>query len=325
MADQIVISGEGQDSLLTGAQKINLAIAELNQAILDLALKIVNAGDVPSIQAGLIANRPEATGSGAIYIATDEDEKKFYRDVAADTWELIGGGQVDWSSIEGKPSTFPPSAHAASHASGQADAITPASIGALASALFTWANLGGKPSTFTPSAHKTTHSTGGSDALTAANIGAITLSDLIWANIAGKPSTYPPSAHAASHASGQADAITPAAIGAMPASTVFPFCANCQSTNLNNADEVWFFEVTVPTGKTLKIKATNVYPAGITNMICEVWNVTDSQSVYSSNSSWSAGNPLATVAADKVVAFRLKNTSGANRSEATGFVAFTIE
>lgn len=39
---------------------------------------------------------------------------------------------VDWSAVTGKPSTFSPSLHAATHASGGSDPITPASIGAAA-------------------------------------------------------------------------------------------------------------------------------------------------------------------------------------------------
>ena len=37
---------------------------------------------------------------------------------------------VDWSAVTGKPATFSPSLHAATHASGGSDPITPASIGA---------------------------------------------------------------------------------------------------------------------------------------------------------------------------------------------------
>lgn len=168
MAEQIVLTpGPTQDSLYSGALKINVAI-------LELALKVLNAGGVPSIQAGLLENRPAATGSGAIYIATDEGEKKFYRDAAAGTWELVGGGQVNWSNIEGKPDAFAPLAHAALHAAGAADEITPAAIGALALAAFTWANLGEKPASFTPAAHKASHATGGGDALVPGDIGAAT-------------------------------------------------------------------------------------------------------------------------------------------------------
>ncbi len=41
-----------------------------------------------------------------------------------------GGGPVAWDDIEEKPETFTPTAHKASHATGEADAIAPADIGA---------------------------------------------------------------------------------------------------------------------------------------------------------------------------------------------------
>ena len=63
LAEQIVLSGPGKDSLYTGAQKIN-------QAILELGTKIINMGGVPTIQAGPLAERPEATDSGMVYIST---------------------------------------------------------------------------------------------------------------------------------------------------------------------------------------------------------------------------------------------------------------
>jgi hypothetical protein len=53
-----------------------------------------------------------------------------------------GGAPVTWETLTGKPATFAPSAHAGSHAAGQPDAITPASIGAAeASALSAYAPL----------------------------------------------------------------------------------------------------------------------------------------------------------------------------------------
>ena len=46
-------------------------------------------------------------------------------------WQALPMG-LGWSDIKGKPTSFSPSAHAASHATGGADAISPASIGAAA-------------------------------------------------------------------------------------------------------------------------------------------------------------------------------------------------
>lgn len=78
---------------------------------------------------------------------------------------------VDWSTITGKPSVFPPSTH--THTLNQiTDYVTP-----------TWANLSGKPSTFAPSAH--THTLSQITDYTAPT----------WANLSGKPSTFTPSAH----------------------------------------------------------------------------------------------------------------------------------
>lgn len=167
MAEQIVLSGPGKDSLYTGAQKIN-------QAILELGTKIINMGGVPIIQAGPLAERPEAADSGMVYISTD-DGTIFY-----DTgeWSQIGGGKSEWDVIEGRPDAFPPDEHADSHAAEGSDPITPASIGALSALDFTWDNLGGRPESFTPSTHKSSHSTGGADALSPADIGAATAEDV---------------------------------------------------------------------------------------------------------------------------------------------------
>lgn len=60
----------------------------------------------------------------------------------------------------------PPAAHAASHATGGTDAITPASIGAVATSDSRLTD------SRTPTAHAASHATGGSDAITPASIGA---------------------------------------------------------------------------------------------------------------------------------------------------------
>ncbi|MCQ2010538.1 hypothetical protein NOM01_10975 [Sporolactobacillus sp. STSJ-5] len=68
---------------------------------------IKNLGNVPSFQSGLDASKSSATGSKAVYFATDT--KKIYQDTATGTWTQLGGQDtLAWGSITGKPSTFTP-------------------------------------------------------------------------------------------------------------------------------------------------------------------------------------------------------------------------
>lgn len=76
-----------------------------------------------------------------------------------------------------------PTAHAATHATGGGDPITPASIGAAhASHTHPWSDVKNKPEVFPADTHASSHATGGDDPLTPAEIGALTaasnLSDL---------------------------------------------------------------------------------------------------------------------------------------------------
>lgn len=80
------------------------------------------------------------------------------------------GSEVDWSEITGKPETYSPSLHAATHASGGSDPVTPASIGAAPADhshdtpdTISWQNVTDKPDEFAPSPHAATHGSDGGD------------------------------------------------------------------------------------------------------------------------------------------------------------------
>ncbi len=127
-----------------------------------------------------------------------------------------GGGTTSWSGLTGVPATFPPAAHAASHASGGSDAVTIAEsqVAGLAT------DLAGKLSATdpsvtnarTPTPHAASHASGGSDAVTIAESQVTGLvPDLAGKLSATDPSVTnarTPTAHAASHASGGSDAVT---------------------------------------------------------------------------------------------------------------------
>ncbi|MEW6104852.1 MAG: hypothetical protein AB1563_00570 [Bacillota bacterium] len=90
---------------------------------------VLNAGATPSIQAGTDASKPAAGTAGRLYIATDT--QIIYRD-SGSAW--VKAGVVKWGDIDGKPSSFTPSAHKSSHVSGGSDALTPGDIGAVSKA-----------------------------------------------------------------------------------------------------------------------------------------------------------------------------------------------
>jgi hypothetical protein len=156
----------------------------------------------------------------------------------------------------------PPLAHAATHATGASDPISPASIGApTASALTALtgrvavveSDLGGaRP----PTAHAAKHAIGGTDVLTPAAIGAATpasvatavatetanrqtavtgVTNLITPLQAEQGGARPPTSHAASHGSAGSDPVTPTAIGAATPTSVATAVAG-EATIRGNAD-----------------------------------------------------------------------------------------
>ncbi len=168
---------------------------------------VQNAGSTPSIQAGADASKPTAGTAGRLYIATDT--QIIYRD-SGSAWVKVG--VVKWGDIDGKPTSFTPSAHKSTHAFGGSDALSPSDIGAETPAgaqakvdshaastqthgasgsymlaktsrtdqLPAWADIPDKPSTFTPSAHKSSHESGGSDAIANLASGATVAGYTIW-------------------------------------------------------------------------------------------------------------------------------------------------
>ncbi len=110
---------------------VNIADLNYNADVLDqeVVKRIVNSGGVPSIQAGLDAEKPAPGTAGRLYVATDT--QIIYRDTGS-AWQKVG--VVKWDDIEGKPSSFTPSAHKTTHATGGADALAPADIGAASAA-----------------------------------------------------------------------------------------------------------------------------------------------------------------------------------------------
>jgi len=108
-----------------GNETVSRAAFNENWDIID-ANVVADKGGVPSIQAGLDAGKPAPGTAGRLYVATDT--QIIYRDTGT-AWQKVGA--VKWGDIEGKPTSFTPSAHKSTHASGGSDALTPADIGAV--------------------------------------------------------------------------------------------------------------------------------------------------------------------------------------------------
>ena len=121
---------------------------------------------------------------------------------------------------------MPPALHAAMHATGGGDPVTPAAIGAVpASRLADSPKAAGVPvldgnghlpaemiaGSVTPAVHAASHAKGGADAITPTSIGAVASNDTRLSD------ARTPTSHAVSHAVNGSDAITPESIGAVNA------------------------------------------------------------------------------------------------------------
>lgn len=163
-----------------------------------------------------------------------------------------------YSSLQGIPSSFTPSAHASTHNSGGSD---PLSLGSLAGNLGSsqhgdlssvdassprhhWNQITNKPSTFVPSAHASGHHSGGADPLAlgslAGNLSSGQHGDLSgvdnssprhhWNQITNKPSSFAPSGHASSHQHSGSDEIATST----PANNAIP-----KSLGTGKLDDGW--------------------------------------------------------------------------------------
>jgi len=117
-----------------GTDLVNIDDLNYNADVIDteLAARIKNGGGVPSIQAGLDAEKPVPGTAGGLYIATDK--QIIYRDTGS-AWQKIG--VVNWNDISGKPTSFTPNAHKNTHAIGGTDVLTPQDIGAAVNVVYT--------------------------------------------------------------------------------------------------------------------------------------------------------------------------------------------
>jgi hypothetical protein len=79
----------------------------------------VSASPAEIVEGANLAALPATGAAGKIYVALDTG--KAYRWGGSSYVEVSGS---DWATISNKPSTFAPSAHAASHASGGSDAVS---------------------------------------------------------------------------------------------------------------------------------------------------------------------------------------------------------
>ena len=80
----------------------------------------------------------------------------------------LGEISMDWASLTGKPESFPPTLHKATHSTGGADALTPADIGAQPAGDYALVSDARFTDARTPTAHAVSHKHGGTDEIATA-------------------------------------------------------------------------------------------------------------------------------------------------------------
>lgn len=207
------VTVDGKGRVTAGSNPTTLAGFGITDAV-------QNAGSTPSIQAGADASKPTAGTAGRIYVTTDTF--RIYRDTGS-AWQLVG--TINWDDITNKPSNFTPSVHKSTHASGGADALTPADIGAAsASDLTTHTNRTDNPHVTTAaqvgalvSINSVSNPGGNVDLVPGVGI-AITPDNTNKRITFDATGETAPAPHASTHATGGSDPVTPASIGAAPSS-----------------------------------------------------------------------------------------------------------
>ena len=120
---------------------------------------VVASGFTIDYGGGAVIFNPRLTGSDTVtadFTYTNATSGKFHATTGhAHSGAAGDAPNVPWNNVSGKPTTFAPAAHAASHGTGQADAVTPAAIGAVQNAGLTPSIMAG------PDANKPTPNASG--------------------------------------------------------------------------------------------------------------------------------------------------------------------
>jgi hypothetical protein len=132
--------GGGVTSVNTRTGAVTLAASDILSGTFDIARIPVVPSQKQVVSSGTIAQLTTAQqaeiGQGTIVTTTD-GRRWVYTGIGSKVLEAsyitLADVSPDWNAIDNKPTSFTPSGHASSHASGGLDAITPASIGASAS------------------------------------------------------------------------------------------------------------------------------------------------------------------------------------------------